>query len=395
MAGKFKKSILKVGVKHSPDGELPVTSERLAHWASQHKRLTDNGQVIPMHWDHGTDLEMLSPISLSDFKSRKTRSAANTVGRMVDFKIDPSGDEAEILFSVSDESAAAKVDSNDVYVSPVVMKSFKDGSGNEYDDVITHLDIVNHPVDHGQGPAVRVDDQPVIACALRLGTESKPYLPEDDKSTGNSTEEPSEETETEELPEEELPESSNDATIGDLILPLQDRGINLPDDTTPANFLDRLKTALIAANAVDPTIGNDEFAGDTFDQTGDTIVADPQIATMSAYAENQFRGGMTTKLNQLLKSGRCTPAEHREQSKAISVTRLSLTESGNPESTDVDTWIESRQAVPEGSFWSPDEKLKRLSAEPQPEPTKVGSGSVDIDEMTSEQVDSAVAQLTS
>ncbi len=128
-----------------------------------------------MHWDHGDDIEDLSPIGLGAFRDKKTRSAQNSVGRMVDFRLMPDGQAAEVTFRTSDREATRKVREGDVYVSPVIMPRWKIGTGQNLQDVITHLDLVNHPVDHSQGPAREIKDSPAIACALRMGLDVKPY----------------------------------------------------------------------------------------------------------------------------------------------------------------------------------------------------------------------------
>ncbi len=52
---------------------MTVTPERLRHWADQFIAMTKAGQVIPMHWDHGSDLESLQPIAMDAFERKATR----------------------------------------------------------------------------------------------------------------------------------------------------------------------------------------------------------------------------------------------------------------------------------------------------------------------------------
>lgn len=418
MAGKFTKTILKVGTYHSPDGVVKVTPERLRHWAHEFRRLSDARQVVPIHWDHGNDLDSLQPVALDAYR-RRERSARNSVGRMTDFRLSRNGRSAEVCFETLDSDATKKVDSNAVYVSPVIFPKWKDGAGNQYRDLITHLDLVNHPVDHSQSPARRVQDPPVIACALRMGLRVKPFrlateipnvdeedqlddehqaappgsdagddsapvddLPGDEDAGGESDPSPIDDSE----PESGVPQ------VGDLMLALADHGIVLPHDTNDSNFLDRLRTALIAKTGANP--GQDQAGpgGDTFDQTGETSVATPQIATMSLQARNaltfageQYRKTIKANLDYLLKTGRCSPAEHAQKSAGLSAVKLSLNSQGKPQSSPLTQWINSRKVLPKGACWSPTEKLRRMSATPvqhPPERKLISDGKLTDDEAT-------------
>lgn len=423
MAATFLKTILRAGQTYaSPDGSVNVTPQRLKHWQRQHEKLTRARQVVPMHWDHGSDLESLQPITMSDFESPRTRSARNTIGRMVDFKVNPDGQSAEVSFRVSSEQAAKAFESNDVYVSPVIFPKWKDGAGNEYVDLITHLDAVNHPVDHSQSearlvrrgsPEAQTNTQ-YVACALRLSTSAKPLrlsMKGDSMDMEKDTEEMDFESNTEgdgspEMNSEEAksppptPAESPSVPVAQLMAALADIGVMLPEGTDEKSFYDRLLTSAIAkkaAEAESEPMADPMLDEDTFDQTGDTMVIDPQIATMSSserYADKMFREKLTSRLNSLLETGRCTPYEHSQQVEAISLVRLSLNSDGDPRETRSSFWMESRESVPAGTFWSKEEKLKRLSSDPVEHPKdKVFGG--DPGNPTEEEAEKIAASLVS
>lgn len=358
-----------------------------------------------MHWDHGSDLESLVPIAMSELRKQKTRSAMNTVGRLLSFKVLPGGRKAQVIYRTSDSKATEKVAAGDVFVSPVILPRWKDGSGNHYRDLITHLDLVNHPVDHSQGPAIRIDDAMAMS-AIRLGN-NKPFrlnletavdgfedddvdkllngddaeLGDIDGDIGNESDPTPSGDGLDELPDfsegmtdgpeadtgdfgPEISDVPDGPGVGDVILALADHGVVLPDDTTDANFMDRLRTALIAKKGAAPEGGDME----TDFNEEDTIIADPQIATMSAYANNQYRKQLNAQLGKLLKTGRCSPAEYRAKRESLTAVRLSLV-GGKPKESRVTDWIDSRAALPAGAVWQPDEKLRKLSLH-SPEPRK-------------------------
>ncbi len=243
---------------------------------------------------------------------------------MTKFEAAEDGQYANIEFVTLTPSATEKVESNAVYVSPVIFPSWKDGSGQTYTDVITHMDLVNHPVDHSQGPAQPIA-QPALMSCIRMGTDTKPYKMSDDESP--------------EMPEsmESIGEDSEESEGSQSMLPsvltaLASFGLVLPEDTTEDNFVDRIYTAAIAAAGADPMAGGMNPPGETTPtQQQGLTVSQPQIATMSLeaqraleYGERQHKANVQSQLDALLESGRCTPAEHNNQKQLVGTLKLSL-----------------------------------------------------------------------
>lgn len=337
--------------------------------------MSDARQVVPMHFDHSNNEDELKPVAMDLFE-KKERGAANAVGKMTSFEVSPDGQSAEVGFVTLTPSATEKFDANAIQVSPVLFPSWKDGAGNEYSDVITHLDAVVHPVDHSQGPAERVAEKPVL-CAIRMGLSPKPLqmaLSMDDDKDKPDSKVSSDSKEGDNGPEGETTDSGSTASVGEILKLLTQIDIVLPDDTNGSNFLDRIHAALLTAIA----IGDDGMA-DEQKPSEDTKVVDPQIATMSlqarqalAFGEKQHRSAVMGELNELLQTGRCTPAEHDKQKQLVGVMKLSLTEAGDPEQSGVEKWIESRRDVPAGTFWDDSQKLQKLSIASHPNPVTFG-----------------------
>jgi hypothetical protein len=153
--------------------------------------------------------------------------------------------------------------------------------------------------------------------------------------------------------------------------------------------MDRVRTAAIAKAASDtqpemeePVMGNE----------ANPVVQDPQIATMSlqaraalAFGEKQHRQNIASQLESLLKNGKCTPAEYHQQKQNAGAIKLSLDKNGNPAKSSVESWIDSREAVPQGTFWSDEQKLTRMSVQSHPGPYK-------FDKSISDEEADAVAQ---
>lgn len=412
MAKQFsKRTVLSVGTHHSPDGKVEITPQRLKHWQNQFAKLSANKQVVPMHWNHAEDAESLQPISESDLNEQKTRNAKNTIGKLLDFAIAPDGLSAELKFEAFDDKAIDALDANAVYVSPVIMPAWKDGQGNQYPDTITHLDLVNYPVDALQGPA--------IACALRMGLNTKPYrlatkppkidddadddgvenFADDDFVSDDEAAMPGDdaaipgddaaESETPNFPMEsdDNPDSPPQATdrtkLAAVVSGLAQLGIVLPSDFDFANpnsldvLLTSLNTLLRAQqdheseNAADDDQGGFPGGGESLP---DAQIMDPQMQTMSLQqrhilklAQTQHSTGLVAKLDKLLENGQCSPAEYHAMKTRAGTVRLSLNAQGQPKQTSVDAWIESRKAVPRGTFWDKSQRLRMSQVIPHPD----------------------------
>lgn len=389
----FKKTILRAGqTYHSPDGEVKVTPERLKHWAEGFERLRAAKYDVPVSWDHATDINGLAPVKMLK------NSAANSVGKLAEFKVAKDGQSAEIMLDLTDPKARGRARRNEVYVSPVIFESWKDGAKNEYKDVITHVDMVVHPVDYSQGPFEPIEPG-TIACALRMGLSTAIYRLSKDDKPGDDEEDVSDD-DTETINDESADadgDGDNDATdppidankLKDVLATLQSMQIVLSQDTDESNFLDHLHQALLTAKALR---GDDTNQPDAPDATGtaggSTTVSDPGVATMSleskaalAYAERQHRKEVQGRLDKLLETGRCTPAEHEQKKGGVGVLKLSLDKAGAPKIGDLEKWIESREPVPAGTFWDAS-KRTRMSATTVAEPPENMVGEMSKDRET-------------
>jgi hypothetical protein len=400
-----------------------VTPERLRHWERQVKAIQSVGYAIPSHFDHANEEDLLTPISETELRDKQSRSAKNTVGKLKSFTVSPDGRSAEIVLHTLDPQATKSVASNAVYVSPVIHPAWKDGAGNKYPDALTSFDLVDWPVDHSQSsftPLVRMGQR--VCPAIRMGA-SKPYLLErfgmstatvKNRSTKSikarflsvlrmGSEKP-EDDKPEETASEDTPTPSDDPspteTIGaeqsdapdllDSVLGLLgEYGVSLPEDTSDENLISHLRVALTAL------LGSQEPEEEEQDepQIPDAMpqpVA-PSIATMSvqqrkaleraqvaekALADNH-KSTLTQRLSALLQSGRCTPAEHDAQLSTLGTVRMSMNDNGSFNPNRVDWFIEDRESVPQGTYWTPEQRTKsieKLSVVEPPDAITSGGG---------------------
>ena len=378
---KFIKSALKVGETFI-DGNgnpVPITAKRLSHFSKQFARLTENKYNVPIDWDHADSLDGLSPVLMSEQKKR--RSAKNTVGELSSFNLAKDGKSAELVLEVSDPKAAGRADRNEVYISPVILESWKDGHGNEYKDVITHVDFVNHPVDHSQGPFKSLPEVPAVApgtvaLAIRMGLDPACTLmgagndDDDDDTGGTDVDEDDEELEEDDEELEDGKDADSPERVSRLLEALKAHDVVLPDDTDGSNILERLEVALLTKAAIEGKgtgDGNDAGGGNNsnvkvVDPGGfQGMSLDPRTKAAIAYAERQHQNSVKVRLKNLLDSGRCTPAEFQSKEPTVNVIKLSLADDGKPEASKLEEWIESREVVPAGTFWSDQTRTQKLS----------------------------------
>jgi hypothetical protein len=368
---RFSKGILKAKKHVAPNGVVDVTPERLKHWDDQQRLMLSRNIAPSVHFNHSDKPEENTPVQL-DTDGTIKRGAHNAVGRLAEFKIADGGNQASIALDLPDDKASQKARENVIGVSPVIVPVFRDGDGNEYRDCIVAYDLVVHPVDNTQTPFVEMTN--AIACSLRVFDGAKaatiyklssdddenPFANKDGDGDGASGEgeasketPPAAENETEnkDLPEDDSGKFEAEAIVAHL----SQLGVELPADWSFK--ADAAGQILLAALKTRSKAAMEEKADDETDDAddsskGDTTVADPGYAAMSLYAENMHRDSIKTKLNALLKEGRCTPAEAKQHADSLNTIKLSLDPSGKQLSrSDVETFIAHREAVPKGTFW--------------------------------------------
>lgn len=356
---KFTKRILAVGKYTSPDGKVDVTPARLKHWAKSFKRLSAAKQVVPVRLDHGSRVD---PMTQDEYL--KSVGAGKTVGRVADFRLIDGGNKAEIVMELKNKKAVELANEGVVGVSPVIVEEFTDGSANQHKDVITFIDMVNYPVDYSQE-----DFKPVGATALglRFGKKKSVFLmsagsSEDDSESDDSSSDDSSSSES----------SPKSGTLEAVIAELAKKKIVVADDTDDSNFLDRLHTALLTANAHDEDgdgiddEDDDDMDGDGIDDDSDPSLAAPMPTMMSSsplyqHALQQHRKSLSASLDALVQTGRASPDEVKKLKAKVNVTKLSLGKDGKLIKSDIETFIANREELPVGAVWS-NERRTRMSA---------------------------------
>lgn len=423
---KFKKTILTDNDYHSPDGKVTVTPTRRKHFVGEFDRMKKAGLSIPVAWAHADDPKDSLPVVAPRDRRRPPQ---DTAGYLTGFRPAEDGKSIDIELDIPRKVDAEKVGANLAFVSPVIFDNFKDGDQNEYTDCVTHIDLVQYPVDSKQGKFEPV----ATACALRMclaaETSQKPSyyrMADEDKKmgkdrTGNLSVDDGNKpivTDDPDAPENNKTDNNDDSTSdnpgdndSDVTSDLDDgageavsddagrlRGViealaalkvMLPEDTNTVNLLPRLEAALLTSAAI-------TGEGDMGLQTGTAGLEteSPVLAAMSlqarsahAYASNQHREAIVKRLSLLLETGRCTPVEANERGETVKAVRLSLDDKGRPAVGDLEKWIESREACPVGTLWDPETRTRMSTLE-------VANPPIDLtDSLTDEEADELADEI--
>lgn len=189
---------------------------------------------------------------------------------------------------------------------------------------------------------------------------------------------------------------SEEEMLADVMVNLKHAGIAPPEGVDaredPIGFLSQLAAAVrqkLLSEKGDDDEDDDEFDfGDDDDdeenKDDEIMVKTPEYAQMSlrqkdaerrikayeAAMVKREREAKRLSLDSLLTSGRITAAEHEKYAGKLSTVRMSLSDDGQIGATSIDDFIESRQAIPEGTMWPADERAKRLGVHVERKPSE-------------------------
>ena len=235
---KFAKRIIHPGTytvkrKDGTASRVYVGKKRLENWVKQFRAMRKSGLQIPAPWRHN---DKATPIRLDP--DAGDIDAYNNAGFWDNLRVGKDGWLWGDVDVPRDEDAS-RVGTTVQDVSLLAKPKWLDGKANTYEDAITHIALVTHPV--------AKDDktfEPVPEDALALST-SDLYFGE---------------------PPDEGEEATVDAaasTVKDALKMLAEiSSVTLPDDTNAENFLERLVTALAAIRGTK----DEEGSGDSLQE---------------------------------------------------------------------------------------------------------------------------------
>lgn len=261
------KTVLEVGTHQSPEGPVVVTPERIKRWADKHAEMTRGGLKFPVPWGHqrnavpaydGESAFLASKLNAGYFSD--LRPSAD--GKRIESVIDAPGVELENgnLVTWAELPDGRKVKTAIGEVSAAITKSFRDGKGKVWDDVITHVALTPLPVWANQPGFQPLSLSPETVClslgatGWTLATGDKAVPKPDDDMDDDVDLDGAGDTPPGDAPPTDMPPAgppapaagAGDQSFFQAKVLLQEHGISLPESTTAADGWQHLVVALTA-----------------------------------------------------------------------------------------------------------------------------------------------------
>jgi len=364
---KFTKQIVRPGkyLVRTPDGrrrEEEISSDRIKGWTTRFAEMLKEGLHIPAPWRHD---DKALPLTEEQLGSN------HNAGWWSKLWQEPDGTLYGELEVPRDEDAS-RVGTTVIEVSPYVREEWKDGSGKSWNDSILHLALVTHPVVKNQENFQPVSSVPAMALSLSQLIEAPvgAILMQDAASNAGIG----------------GPANASGASIRDALAALKAVGLDLPEDTSAENLIERIivaSRAIAAKGEEDIPPGKEQQPGKgTKEQPvpiamgditlGDTDMTDEQKKAFQLekkkqeeavqrakedkekaiqFAIEQVHSGYKARVKALVETGRITPHFVKERLEPMAESfQLSLDEEGKQVQQPLDIILEALEALPENSI---------------------------------------------
>ena len=347
----FTKRIIRPGTYTVPraDGtraRVHIGPQRISKWLSTFDAMKKVGLGIPAPWRHE---EKALPVRLDGDK--KDTDAYNNAGFWKRLWVDDKDGSLYGEVDVPREENADRLGKTVVDVSLLAKPKWTDGQGNEYDDALTHIALVTHPVakDHDNFRPSPSESE-AIACSLADFAFAEDVTPAPAGGAGTAS------------VGDGVKASS--ATVKDALAMLSkmDPPITLPEDTNSQNFLERLVTALNALSAAasagdaeDKNTSISEPPSGSKEKPGPIAMANEpkelKLSTEDQAAINWARKNASKsyqdRIEACVKQGKITPKLAKDTAlPLLQDLKLSFDAEGNPVKTPLDMVLDAWEAIP-------------------------------------------------
>lgn len=277
----FRKRIVRPGTytvrrKDGTTARHHVGPKRFSKWIENFNSMRQAGLEVPAPWHHEPKAQ---PVRLDATPS--DLDAYNNGGFWKRLWVDQKDNSlwGEVDVPRAEDADRFNKTVNDV--SLLAKPEWLDGTGRKYEDALTHIALVTHPVDKDSEGFVPADN--AIALSLQDLYFADEPVPKDTE-TGMEV-------------------SAATASVKDVIRMLQEPPCNLrlPDDTNSENFLERISTALVAVQGAQE--GDEETDNGSIkepskkakEQPGPVAMAQPLELALSLLSDAQVTNPRTNK----------------------------------------------------------------------------------------------------
>jgi hypothetical protein len=227
-----------------------VTSQLLSDVADTGNQMIEAGLNIPAPYAHKDGGNIIpSPLGKDE---KPTWSSNFNAGFWKKFELTPAGELAGYV-EVENEEDAKKIGKSIKETSVWLEPEFTDGLGRKWKNALRHVALVTNAVEPDQENFQLVDTSPEYSLAMAFCMSDALDAPKKDASVDKAPSSDSSSSDTsKESPKSDDSNSNSEDTedlqsgsVPEIVSLLKDKlGYELPSDTTPQNFLDRLRTLL-------------------------------------------------------------------------------------------------------------------------------------------------------
>jgi len=377
----FSKQIIKPGTYLARDltgkrKEFVVTPERITHWIKNFNKMRAAGLKVPAPWVHDPQSNPSKEPPGNEnggFWEKLWTSPTGALHGTIDV---PIASDAEKVGTVVRE------------VSPLVRPNWKDGMGTEWEDSISHIALVQNPVVPGQ------DNFEAIAEKNLAATDAQATAASLSDFVAALSDEGTESTQS--------PETRATApSVAQVLEALSSAGLTLPEDTTFENLAERI---VVAGKALSGTQDADEEKDKMSKEQPNPVAMsqeleakDAQIATLTkqvdglaALSLQKHLEAYDLRISDLLKAGTIKADFVEKVVKPLrdSITALSINDDGSIQRVELDTVLETAEAMSPPSATS-----KFLGEGVAASLTEQDNPNLDGGEMSNERVAEVAAEI--
>ncbi len=264
-----------------------VSKQLLSDVADTGNKMIEAGLNIPAPYAH-KDGDNIVPSPLGK-DEKPTWSANFNAGFWKKFELTPAGELAGYI-EVENEDDAKKIGKSIKETSVWLEPEFTDGLGRKWKNALRHVALVTNAVEPDQENFQLVDTSPEYSLAMAFCMSDAVDIPkkkdgDGDGKTGEGSPPPSDTSKEDPKSDDSNnndPDTDNigSGNVPEIVSLLRDKlGYELPTDTTPENFLDRLRTLLTSIKKEEEE--DEELAVDKQPKEDDKSQAKPSPVTMA------------------------------------------------------------------------------------------------------------------
>lgn len=349
MPATFEQTFLKPGRYHIGGGVYrDITAADIAAYVSGTKEMLRHGNAVPVLFEHASPGSpdgapvQLAVSGVEAQRAAKANQVKHGAGWLKDVKVGTDGAALHVLEITNGDAAKGMLDGSIKFTSPELRRSWTDGRGKRFENVISHVALTHKPRAADQGPLVPVTAGEPEALQFSLADFEEIQMADDETPKDGDGDGDGKFGEGDKAPDAvETPKANPDAPntgtddqkFEAILAHLGELGLPLPSDTDNSNFFDRLLTALLvnasAKEKADADAKKDAAADDPGNPDADLV----EEKSPMQFSVGDAEGGKIT--NKLLAKHIVRQVKDMTGVADEMVTRMAITPAARQKLTDL------------------------------------------------------------